>query len=475
MSRGDRQVAAIFLSVALAVVLAACKADEGGGSGDPGSGASTSAEPAPVTLGEGDALAVEARSGRLGATRSTGGAPPGVLVTDDRVVETTGDDVIRVVDRATHEAVWQHDFTEPAKGREDGLCTDPVVSPDGAHLVIGMTIDQLDCARIVLIDLETGDVVSDVPLISKTFTGYDITFYRHIRAFAVVAGSVWWTADDAVGSVDETGRPATVLGKHDLHLRGDDQTYSVAVPPDGDLFIVEVGHGTPTTKRYRREWFGIRPAADGSAEIAWVTPESPKGVGFHDLASPLNVELFDGIGAPVVASLTRNRLAVGHLDAATGRLDRAAVIGWSYLSLFEPSYSRSEAVDGSRLFVAAGPPKDEQTSVLALDLDAGRQLWRTDVTPTPSVERGERPSVMRVARGTDGDLYALVGDPDLGPAEIQRFDSDTGEQTGVWSVPEDIDYIRYDLAVVDDTVVLTAGDAADAPGLRRSYWLRVAS
>lgn len=472
MSRGERTSAAIFAVLLLTVGLAGCRSDAGDPEDPVGAAPSAVAEPAPATVGDGP-LEIAGTAGPLAAARSVGGAPPGILLADDRIVQTTGDDVVRTLDRGSHELVWQKDFTERAQGDEDGICTDPVLAPDGTTLVVGMTLNTIDCARIVLVDLETGDVVSDVPLISKVFADYDTTFYRDIRGFAVVAGRVWWTAGDAVGTVDETGRPATVFGERELHIDDATQVYDMAPRTDDGLFVVEVGHGTPATKSFWREWFGIRPATDGTAEIAWITRERPKDIGFADLAAPLNIELFDLPGAPMVASLTRNRLAVGRLDAGSGRFEQAAVIPWSYLSLFEPSYSRSYAIDGSRLYVAAGPPKDEQTAVVALDIDAGRQLWRTDVTPTPGVDRDELPIVKRVTRGTDGDIYALVGDPDLSQGEIQRFDAETGEQTGVWAVPEKIDYASYLLDVVDDTVVLTTAELV-REGLRRSYWLRVA-
>ena len=472
MSRGERTSAAIFAVLLLAAGLAACKAGEGDSEDPVGSAPSAVAEPAPATLGDG-ALEIVGTAGRLGAVRSGGGAPPGLLLTDDRIVESTEDDVVRVVDRSSHDVVWEKDFTERAKGGQEGICTAPVLAPDGTTLVLGMTMDTLDCARIVLLDLETGDVASDVPLISKVFADYDVTFYRDLRGFVVVAGKVWWTAGDAVGSVDETGRPTTVFGERDLHIHDESQAYHVAPRSEDGLFVVEVGHGTPSTKGFWNEWFGIRPATDGTAEIAWITRERPKDIGFDDLASPLNIELFALPGAPMVTSLTRNRLAVGRLDAGSGRLEKAAVIPWSYLSLFEPSYSLSYAIDASRLYVAAGPPEDEQTAVVALDIDAGRRLWRTDVTPTPGVDRDELPIVKRVTQGTDGDLYALVGDPDLEQAEIQRFDAETGEQTGVWAVPEKIDYVSYLLSVVDDTVVLTTAELVQQ-GLRRSYWLQAA-
>lgn len=460
MSRGKRSLVAALVLVC-GGALVGCDGGGSGGALEPGpSGSAPSATP--PTLGD-DELTVLEKGDPIGAVRGGGGAPTGLLTTEDRIVITSADDTIRVLDRETRELVWEKDFTEKRRGwvYPGGICTEPVIGPDGATIAFGLTI-EIDCARVAVVDLETGRLRSAKSLVETRYAGYDVTFYYAINSLVVAGGTLWWQGHEDIGYVDPGGQPRLVLTRRDLGVKEDaDQIYALTQSAD-NLLVANVGRGSPGSARYADRWLGIEVTGT-TAEVAWTTRDEPADIGRRDLASPTEIEVFrDFPGSPAVAGLKGNRLAIGRLDAATGELRTAAVIKWRYLSLFEPDYASSWAVDGDVLYVAAGPPPDEQTEVMAIDLAAGRVLWRTDVTPPSGLARGELPRIEQVVQGTDGDAYALVTGNGLLGAEIQRFDAGTGELTGTWELPERLDATRYVPAVVDDTVILRLRSVEDS-------------
>lgn len=394
------------------------------------------------------------------------GAPATTLVTDDRVVRVSPDDVIRVIDRASFKTIWQRDLTAPgtftknAYNRE-GVCAPPVLTKDEKRLVVPVSIEAT-CGQVVTLDLDDGHEVNRFRVRKAELQSSNGTTFRYffdIRNLRTVGDQTWWYAEKAAGWINASGQGHFSLGQ-DAYGLGKEQTFGQAywfAPVSDDTVAAEVER-----EDHRTFLLGLR--SDGEQlRPAWRTPYTKAALGRTDLQTPVDLLHLTDHGAAVeVVKLTGRRYGVGRLDPATGKLTKVAVLPNRHLSLFGGSRHDDYAVQGDRVWFGLGPAGDnDSTHLTGVDLATGKRLWTSPVGEVNSIYADSTSHMRSMSVGTDGQVYALISNQDLKTWEIHRFDPETGKQTGTWTLPARAHdprlrgYFSYDLHVIDKHVVLT--------------------